>query len=227
MSGVIEVKRPRLAKNEYIDENDGYIKKSGFLGWIRNYGYYYKSYLIVAAVIIGFIVALYFSMRAVSPDLRLFYCVAEEPDGDTYQALGDNIYPYLVDVDSDDVIFMEPSVLVLVDDPVTTSQRTAYRNLEKTYDDDEVPCYIVDEYGYEYLMEQGVLRELDFFGINSPEPYRLRLNDTALWNGIPDDREYYLVMKYIEDSHYTDFYVSTITTMVVDMCYDLTGAPTK
>ena len=219
------MKRPKLGKNEYVDE-DGYIKKRGFLSWIQNYGYYYRSYLIVAAVVIGFLVALYLSMQAVSPDLRIYYCVAEEPDADTYQALGDNIYPYLVDVDSDDVLYMEANVLVLVDDPVTTSQRTAYKTLEKTYENDEVPSYIVDEYGYNYLMKKGVLRELSFFGITSAEPYRLCLNDTKLWDGVEDGKSYYLVMKYIDDSRYSDFYVSTITTMVVDMCYDLTGAPT-
>ena len=219
------MKKPKLANNEYIDGN-GHVKKKGLFAWILNYGYYYRSYLIVALVAIGFFVALYFSMKSVSPDLRLYYCVSQEPDADTYQALGDNIYPYLVDVDSDDVVYMEPNVLVLVDDPVTTSQRTAYRTLEKTFGDDEIPCYIVDDYGYRYLMEQGVLRDLAFFGITSPEPYRLPLNDTALWNNISDSRPYYLVMKYMDEERYTDFYISTITTMVVDMCYDLTGAPT-
>ena len=218
------MKKPKLRKNEYIDEN-GHIKKKGFFSWILNYGYYYKSYLIVGLVVVGFFVALYFSMKAVSPDLKLYYCMAEEPDAETFQTLGDNIYPYLVDVDSDDVVYMLPDVLVLAEEPLTTTERTAYRSLEKTFSDDDVTCYIVDEFGYDYLMGQGMLRDLAFFGITSDEKYRLRLNDTALWNGISDARPYYLVMKFIEDERYSDFYVSTITTMVVDMCYDLTGAP--
>lgn len=218
------MKKPKLGKDEYIDEK-GYIRKKGFLAWIRNFGYYYKSYMIVGFVALGFFLALYFSMRAVSPDLKLYYCVAEPLGDEQFQTLNDNIYPYLIDVDSDDVVYMQPLTLVLTEDPSTTSERTAYRTLEKALEDADVACFITDDFGYRVLEDRGVLRDMEFFGIRSEDPYRLRLNDTALWNGVDESRDFYLVMKYIEDERYTDFYISTIATMIVDMCYDLVGAP--
>ena len=53
------------------------------------------------------------------------------------------------------------------------------------------------------------------------------MNDTALWDGVEETRSYYLVMKNMPDERYEDFYLSTITTMVVDMCYKLVGEPVQ
>jgi len=218
------MKKQKLAKNEYIDDK-GHLKKKGFLAWLKNYGYYYSSYAIVGAVMIGFLVALYFSMQTVRPDMKLFFCVNNELEDATFQTFCDNVYGYLIDIDGDDVQYLEPNELILKDDPQTTTERSAYNTLEKALEDQDVVFFVTDEYGYDYLMSQDALRDLAFFGINSPDVYRLRLNDTALWNGISDDTSYYLVMKYIPDEKYEDFYISTITTMVVDMCYDLVGEP--
>ena len=51
------MKKRKLAKNEILDEN-GHIKKKGFFAWVLNYGYYYRSYVIVGVVAIGFFIAL-------------------------------------------------------------------------------------------------------------------------------------------------------------------------
>lgn len=220
------MKKRKLAKNEYIDEN-GHIKKKGFFSWILNYGYYYRSYIIVGLVVIGFFIALYFSMKTVRPDLRLYFCVEQELGETQFQTLCDNLYEYIIDVDGDDVVYMEPVTLVLTENPATTSERSAYQSLEKAFTDDDIVCFIADEYGYQYLMEQEMLRDLAFFGITSDDAYRLRLNDTALWDGVEETRSFYLVMKNIPDERYEDFYLSTITTMVVDMCYKLVGEPVQ
>ena len=214
----------KLAKNEYIDEN-GHIKKKGFFSWILNYGYYYRSYLIVIVAAVVFIVALYFSMKTVQPDVKIYFCVEQELDETHFKTFCNNLYEYIIDVDSDDVVYMEPKTLKLVQDPLTTSERTAYNTLDKALADDDVVCFITDEYGYSCLMEREALRDLAFFGIKSEDEYRLRLNDTALWNGVAETRDIYLVMKYMPDEKYEDFYVSTITTMIVDICYDLVGEP--
>ncbi len=218
------MKKRKLAKNEYIDEN-GHIKKKGFFSWILNYGYYYRSYLIIAVLVVGFIIALYFSMKTVRPDLKLYFCSEQELGEAQFQTFCDNMYEYIIDVDSDDVVYMEPVTLKLVQDPATTSERSAYKTLEKALTDDDIICFITDDFGYSYLLEQGMLRDMAFFGIRSDEEYRLRLNDTALWDGVDEPQDYYLVMKAIPDERYEDFYLSTITTMVVDMCYDLVGEP--
>ncbi len=164
-------------------------------------------------------------MQSVRPDLKLYFCVGEELENTQFKTFCDNIYEYIIDIDSDDVVYMEPTVLLLVDEPITTFERSAYTTLEKSFTDDDIVCFITDEYGYQYLMSQDSIRDLAFFGINSAEEYRLRLNDTALWNGVDETRDFYLVMKKIPDERYEDFYLSTITTMVVDMCYDLVGEP--
>lgn len=218
------MKKNKLAKNEYIDEN-GHVKKKGFFSWIFNYGYYYRSYLVVGLVVVGFFLALYFSMQSVRPDLKLYICVGEEVDETRLKTFCDNMYEYVIDIDSDDVVYMEPTVFLLVDDPITTSERSAYTALEKSLTDDDIVCFITDEYGYQYLLSQDAIRDLDFFGINSEEEYRLHLNDTTLWNGVNETRDFYLVMKKVPDEKYEDFYFSTLTTMVVDMCYDLVGEP--
>lgn len=176
-------------------------------------------------MVVAFFIALYFSMKTVRPDLKVYFCVEQEMGETQFQTFCDNMYEYIIDVDSDDVVYMEPVTLVLTQDPATTSERNAYNTLEDSLSDADVVCYITDEFGYSYLMEQGALRDMAFFGITSEDTYRLRLNDTALWDGVDEPRNFYLVMKNIPDEQYKDFYLSTITTMVVDMCYDLVGEP--
>lgn len=220
------MKKRKLAKNEILDEN-GHIKKKGFFAWVLNYGYYYRSYVIVGVVAIGFFIALYFSMQSVKPDLKFYFCVEQELGEAQYQAFCDNLYEYLIDVDGDDVVYMEPITLHLVPEPSTTSERSAYRTMEDAIEDNDIICFVTDEFGYLQLMEQNALRDMAFFGINSDDEYRLLLNDTALWNGVEETENYYLVMKYVPDELYQDFYFSTITTMIVDMCYDLVGEPTQ
>ena len=127
------MKKGKLAKNEYIDKN-GHIKKKGFLSWIFNYGYYYRSYLIVGLVVIVFFFALYFSMKTVRPDLKLYFCVEQELGETQFQTFCDNLYEYIIDVDSDDVVYMEPVTLVLTENPATTSERSAYKTLENCFE---------------------------------------------------------------------------------------------
>ncbi|MBE6935724.1 MAG: hypothetical protein E7458_04390 [Ruminococcaceae bacterium] len=214
----------RLKKDEVVDDK-GYVKKKGFLSWLRNYGYYYKSYLIVALVAIGFLVALVLSTGNVQPDMKVIFAVNEPMDETAQNTLCTNMYQYTVDIDSDDILYLEPTLLHLVENPSTTSEKTDYNTLEKELEHEDTVFFVVDEFGYQHLLERDLLRDLDFFGIQGGEKYRLCLNDTALWEGVEEETPYYLVMKYVPDEEYEGFYLSSVTTMVVEMCYELTGRP--
>lgn len=215
----------RLKKDEVVDEK-GYVKKKGFLSWLRNYGYYYKSYVIVAAVAIGFLIALVLSTGNVQPDMKVIFAVNEPMEENAQNALCTNMYAYTMDIDSDDILYLEPTLLQLAENPSTTSEKSAYHELEKELKHEDTVFFVVDEFGYQYLMDQGLLRDLAFFGIQSDEEYRLCLNDTSIWEGVNEPNPYYLVMKYVPDEEYEGFYLSSVTTMVAEMCYALTGRPT-
>ena len=58
-------------QNLEIDSN-GNLRKKGFLSGIYNFGYYYKSYIIVFAVILAFILVLYFSLQSAQADMYLY-----------------------------------------------------------------------------------------------------------------------------------------------------------
>ncbi|MBQ3879887.1 MAG: hypothetical protein II727_06245 [Oscillospiraceae bacterium] len=200
------------------DEN-GNLRKKGFLSWISNFGYYYKSYLIVIAVAVIFGVVLYFSINGAQADMYLFLVTREDSSltDEQVNTLFVNAKTYADDFDNDGTTYFVPDWLKLPDD----RKDTAYSDLSRAVKDDNVVCFVVDDFGYSYLMEIGALQKLEFFGLTGADEYRVRLNPTGYMKGVNADEQLYLVMKYYEDSRYEDYFISLLTSSVVDIVKDL------
>jgi len=174
-------------------------------------------------VVVIFLIALISSMSSAAPDMILNVCVKESArmDDELFTKLCDTANEYVVDTDADGVKYMDPSQIVLVANPTTSGERRAYATFDAAIKDRRVAFFIVDNFAYNYLMEKNVLRPLAFFGIKSPEEYRLRINGTKLLAEGDTDIDYYIVMKYFADSEYTEMFLSSVAAMVVDMVMDI------
>lgn len=207
-------------QNLEIDSN-GNLRKKGFLSGIYNFGYYYKSYIIVFAVILAFILVLYFSLQSAQADMYL-YLVTRQDDGLTDEQVNmlfENANGYVEDFDGDGTPYFVPKWLKLSEDP----NDTAYGDLDRALDDQNVVCFAVDETAYVYLSKRGVLRDLAFFGLSGYDDYRILLNGTGYMTGIDSEEKLYLVMKYFPDEKYEDYFISLLTSSVVDICKELTA----
>ncbi len=201
-------------QNFELDEN-GNLRKKGFLSNIYNFGYYYKSYIIVALVAIAFGVVLYFSINAAQADMYLFLVTSDDTalTDDNVNGIFTNVNPYVEDFDDDGAAYFVPKWLRLTED----ADDAAHSDLEKAIKDVNVICFAVDDYGYEYLKEKDALRDLAFFGLEGVDEYRIKLNETGFMKDIETDEELYLVMKYVPDEKYEDYFISLLTSSVVDM----------
>ena len=211
--------RPRPKKeNLELDEN-GNLRKKGFLSWISNFGYYYKSYIIVIAVALVFGVVLFFSIKGAQADMYLFLVTSDETTltEDQVNTMFANAKTYAGDFDKDGAAYFVPKWLKLTKDTTDTE----YSDLGHAIKDDNVVCFAVDDFGYEYLKGKGVLRELSFFGLTGADEYRVRLNSTGYLKDVHTSEPLYLVMKYFDDNRYEDYFISLLTSSVVDIVKDL------
>ncbi len=211
--------KPRLKKeNLEVDEN-GNLRKKGFLSGISNFGYYYKSYIIVIAVAVIFGVVLFFSIKGAQADMYLFLVTSEDSTltEDQVNTMFTNAKAYAGDFDNDGAAYFVPKWLKLSED----TDDAAYSDLDHAIRDDNVVCFAVDDFGYAYLKEKGVLRELSFFGLSGADEYRVRLNPTGYMKGVHASEPIFLVMKYFDESRYEDYFISLLTSSVVDIVKDL------
>ena len=133
--------------------------------------------------------------------------------------LFENASSYVEDFDGDGTPYFVPKWLKLPEDVTDT----AYGDLSRALDDQNVVCFAVDEAVYSYLQEGGELRDLAFFGLEGYDDYRILLNGTGYMAGIDIEQPLYLVMKYFPDEKYEDYFISLLTSSVVDICKELTG----
>lgn len=207
-------------QNLEVDAN-GNLRKKGFLSGIYNFGYYYKSYIIVFSVILVFIVLLYFSLQSAQADMYLYLATSQDSvlTEEQVNALFENANGYVEDFDGDGTPYFVPKWLKLSQD-VTDP---AYGDLGRALDDQNVVCFVVDETVYSYLRERDALRDLAFFGLEGVDDYRILLNGTGYMSGIDTEQPLFLVMKYFPDEKYEDYFISLLTSSVVDICKELTA----
>lgn len=197
-----------------LDEN-GNLRKKGFLSSIYNFGYYYKSYIIVASVALAFAVALYFSINTAKADMYLFLVTSEDTalTEAEVNTLFTNAKSYVEDFDDDGAAYFVPKWLNLTE----KKNDTSYMDLGKALYDPNVVCFVVDEFAYDYLYSSGKLRELSFFGLEGMDEYRIDLSTTGYMKDIDPDEPLYIVMKYIPDEEYEDYFTSLLTSSCVDI----------
>ncbi len=201
-----------------IDAN-GNLRKKGFLSGIYNFGYYYKSYIIVFTVVLVFIALLYFSLNSAQADMYLYLVTWQDSTltDEQVNQLFENASAYVDDFDGDGAPYFVPKWLQLTENP----DDVAHEDLERAITDQNIVCFAVDETVYNDLLQSGVLRDLAFFGLEGYDDYRILLNDTGYMSGVDTEEELYLVMKYFPDEQYEDYFISLLTSSVVDICKEL------
>lgn len=201
-------------------------QKMGLIAWIKNYGYYYKGWFWIAIFAVLLVFAIIFLLQYDGADLRLYTLtetpIDQEAFAGFYERMSDD---YVYDVDGDNTALIRPFQYVMKDrikgslDPAGLPEEIA-----KT----DCLAFIVDDAGYEYLKNLCQLREMSFFGIepDADDPYRLTLTGTGLFSegNIPDGTNYYLVMKYLDNTEYNNVYTSGRTDIIVGMARNNDGS---
>lgn len=208
-------------KQNYEIDKNGNLKKKGFLSSIYNFGYYYKSYIIVAVAVIGFAVAMYFSINTATADMYLFLVTKEDTTltEENVNTIFSNAKTYVKDFDKDGAAYFVPKWLRLPDDKNDVN----YSDFRKTIEDPNVICFAVDEYAYNYLLENEKLRDLAFFGLEGIDEYRIDLSKTGYMKNVNTKEPLYMVMKYVPDEAYEDYFVSLLTSSCVDIFRDFSN----
>ena len=206
-------------KQKYEIDSHGNLRKKGFLSGLYNFGYYYKSYIIVALVAIAFGLVLHFSLKTAQADMYLFL-VTHEDSYLTEENVNDiftNARTYVDDFDKDGTAYFVPKWIRLSSDKTDAS----YSDLNRALEDENVICFAVDKYSFEYLRDKNKLRELSFFGLEGMDDYRIRLRGSGYMKNVTTREELYLVMKYFPDERYEDYFVSLMTSSVVEICKEI------
>ena len=191
-------------------------KKMGPIAWLKNYGYYYKGWFLVAGIGVVVLLAIIFMLRYDGADLRLSV-ITQDPIGDeAYYNFAEKVEAYVYDVDGDNTKIPRFYRYTLTESKTSLD----LSGLEEKLGSNDYLGFIVDEAGYAYLKSLCDLRELSYFGIqaDADDPYRLTITGTPLTEETGmDGTDYYLVMKYIDNTAYNDFYVSGRTDILVGM----------
>lgn len=198
-------------------------EKISVANWFRNYWYYYRIPVIIALIAVIVVVGIIYIFRYQEADMRVYVVTDELISNEDYSLLYDRFTDYTDDVDGDNNKTMTLTVLCTEGDG-SSSAKQVHDKLQNIAESNDTLFFLVDDAGLEAVQSVCELRELAYFteGVDevkivSDDPYKLRINGSNLLAGTAMDtgRDWYIVMKYIDDAMYKDYYMSIKTDLVV------------
>jgi len=177
-----------------------YESKNKIIAWFKNYWYFYKVPVMVAACFLffaGWIIHDVVSKE--ETDFRL-YTVTNFLLTDEWLAPIDPILEeYATDIDGNGKLNVYQTYLNLAEEPADEMQIAAYQQILLVFTDETISLMMVDESTYQYLKASEVLAPLSEFGLEGvgADDYRIRATDSFLLEDTPfrNVGEYYLVFR--------------------------------
>jgi len=200
------------------------ISDNKLIAWFQRYWYYYKAPVLIGVFVLALIVIFAVDMATKEePDLRFTIITKDGVSETNTLELAANITDYIYDVNGDGEDMISPQSMTLKDDPQDDYDLAVYYQIMTTLVDESYVAYIVDDGVYEYLLESDALEKLSYYGLESEEEYRLKLNDTWVMKDTAMNKNgpYYLVFKACNIDFLDDTLVQAKYEMYVDLAEDI------
>ncbi len=191
-----EIQQKHEAPEMDISSAPALIRKP--IQWFKNYWYYYKMHVVLIVPIALVVVVLIVSvLTKTSYDYTVVVSAGFTMESEQLDALCNNLQQYLDDANADGKLTIAASELTLREELSDEYYAQSYNKLAQMMVFDEVVFFIVDEYSYTYLKNQGFIEPFSVLGVGGDGEYALELDNSGVLEGTGLDRYagWYLVIK--------------------------------